>query len=143
MKMTPQSFTVTMEPQPSEPVGPVGVAMAPVREAVAEVRTHSNQLAATHGVAMVAVLGDLLTDIELRVMGAERRLAVELGSHRRTMDDQAEELDRYICDERATMAVLEDLLAEIERRNRRSHATQSQTARRARKLVDQYHLDQA
>lgn len=122
---------------------PVGSAFSLVGDALAEVRTHSNQLAATHGVAMVAVLGDLLVDVELRLMGAERRLAGELGSHRRTTDFQAEMIARYVCAEQATMAVLEDLLAELERRNRRSHATQSQTARRARKLVDQWHLDQA
>lgn len=127
----------------SAPLGPVGSAIAPVRDALAEVRTHSNQLAATHGVAMVAVLGDLLTDVELRLMGAERRLAVENGRLRRTIDEQAEELDQYTYDEQATMSVLEDLLVEIERRNRRSHSTPTQTARRARKLVDQYQLDQA
>lgn len=124
-----------------EPRGPVGSSIEPVRDALAEVRTHRNQLAATHGVAMVAVLGDLLTDVELRLLGAERRLAVELG-HTRAACDRLNEWWREEASRREQeVDALAALLAEVDRRNRRSHSKPSKTVARARKLVDQYNLD--
>jgi len=110
-------------------------------DAVVELHRHVNQLTATFGPAMTAVLRDLLTDADVRMAGAERGVRMEVG---RLLNLRAETLGWYQGSEEAReqeVDCLAALMLELERRNRRSHSKPSKELVRARKLVDQYNQD--
>lgn len=112
-----------------------------LNRSVEEIERHAAQLARSHGPALVAVLVDLVDNLRHAAHGAQRINATERGGLQRRLGDISRQLEEYVQDEQSTMATLEALLVEVERRNRRSHAKTSAAVTKARKLVDQFYLD--
>lgn len=110
-----------------------------LHRAVEELERHVTLLARTHGPAMTGVLADLVDDVRHGAHGAQRTTATRSGGLRRMLEDSLARLAEYATDEQSTMAVVEEVLEEVERRNRRSHATTSRSVAKLRKIVDQYH----
>lgn len=112
-------------------------------EASAELHRHVVQLGRTHGLALTAVLQDLVADLEARMSAAERGLRAEFGAVQR-MHEAAVACWREEQACHATTAdALAAVLAELERRDRRSGRKPSREAAKAHKALDRYLLDRA
>lgn len=140
-KLNPLTFELRQVNQSNDDRGPIGSTLASVAEELQELRLHVSQLAVAHGPALVAVLEEHLVDVELRLHGAERSLAGEFGAVQRMLDVAVQNHGAALVESQGIADALGAVLAELERRDRRSGRKPSREAAKARKALDQHLLD--